>query len=214
MKFSIIVPHYDKAVSDEVFDRGMSCLLGQTCKDFEVFVYHDGPISRPLLMPEDDRFNMRITAQRANDWGHTNRNKGMSEAKGEYILHFNPDNILYSFALQKIIDEAGKSYRHISPSFAPPNDIIVFPIVMRGMQTNGHILWRDTTTLPQNAMIFTGYPAVKNNIDAMQLIMKRSLWASYGGWYDLREDSDGNMYPRFVMENKARYCPEILGEHW
>lgn len=214
MKFSIIVPHYDQTISDDVFNRGMSCLLGQTYKDFEVLVYHDGPTSRPLPIPEDNRFKMRITSRRCNDWGHTNRNKGIREAQGEYIIHFNPDNMLYSNALDTLVNESEKKYENIPSEMVPPNDIIIFPIIMRGMQTNGHGLWRDTKSATDNCMIFTGYPTMKNNIDAMQLVMKRSLWNKYGGWYDLREQSDGNMYPRFVMENKARYCPEILGEHW
>lgn len=210
MKFSVIVPHYDKSISDEIFSRGMDCLLNQTFEDFEVLVYHDGPVSRPIPFTTDPRFKLKITESREDDWGHSNRNRGIKKAKGEYIVHFNPDNILYPNALECIKEESEKPYS----IFPTPNDIIVFPILMRGMQSNGQLLWRDVESAQENYMIFTGYPTIKHNIDAMQLVMKRSRWIAYGGWYETSKESDGNMYPRFVREVGARYCSEILGEHW
>ena len=209
MKFSIIVPHYDQSISDDMFRRGMNCLLEQTFKDFEVLIYHDGPTSREIPMPDDDRFKLRVTKERENNWGHSNRDRGIRKAKGQYIVHFNPDNILYPEALEEISKEADKDYE-----VALSNDIIIIPVLMRGMQTNGRMLWRNKDNPQDNYMIFTGYPAIMNNIDAMQLVMKKSKWISYGGWVDLREQADGMMYPRFVAELGARHCSKILGEHW
>tara|TARA_R110002124_G_scaffold112053_2_gene266033 strand:- start:620 stop:1249 length:630 start_codon:yes stop_codon:yes gene_type:complete len=209
MKFSIIIPHYDQSISDEIFVRGMNCLLEQTFKDFEVLIYHDGPTSRDIPMPDDDRFKLRVTKERENNWGHGNRDRGIRKAKGQYIVHFNPDNILYPEALEEISKEADKDYE-----VALSNDIIIIPVLMRGMQTNGRMLWRNKDNPQDNYMIFTGYPAIMNNIDAMQLVMKKSKWISYGGWGDLREQADGMMYPRFVAELGARHCSKILGEHW
>lgn len=209
MKFSIIVPHYDQSISDDMFRRGMNCLLEQTFKDFEVLIYHDGPTSREIPMPDDDRFKLRVTKERENNWGHSNRDRGIRKAKGQYIVHFNPDNILYPEALEEISKEADKEYE-----VALSNDIIIIPVLMRGMQTNGRMLWRNKDNPQDNYMIFTGYPAIMNNIDAMQLVMKKSKWISYGGWGDLREQADGMMYPRFVAELGARHCSKILGEHW
>ena len=209
MKFSIIVPHYDQSISDEMFRRGMNCLLEQTFKDFEVLVYHDGPTSREIPMPNDDRFKLRVTKERENNWGHSNRDRGIRKAKGQYIVHFNPDNLLYPEALEEISKEADKDYE-----VTLSNDIIIIPVLMRGMQTNGRMLWRNKDNPQDNYMIFTGYPAIMNNIDAMQLVMKKSKWISYGGWVDLREQADGVMYPRFVAELGARHCSKILGEHW
>ena len=209
MKFSIIIPHYDQSISDDMFRRGMNCLLEQTFKDFEVLIYHDGPTSRDIPMPDDDRFKLRVTKERENNWGHSNRDRGIRKAKGQYIVHFNPDNVLYPEALEEISKEADKEYE-----VALSNDIIIIPVLMRGMQTNGRMLWRNKDNPQDNYMIFTGYPAIMNNIDAMQLVMKKSKWISYGGWGDLREQADGMMYPRFVAELGARHCSKILGEHW
>lgn len=211
MKFSIIVPHYDHSISDEIFIRGMESLQNQTFKDFEVLVYHDGPASRDVPMPSDDRFKLTITKERENNWGHGNRDRGIREANGEYIIHFNPDNYLFSGSLDKIAEQSNRYY---PPHILSNNEIIIFPIFMMGMQCNGKGFWRDKFNAHENYFIMTGYPTLKYNVDAMQLVMKRKTWLSYGGWYDKSEESDGNMYPRFVSELGARYCGDILGEHW
>jgi len=213
MKFSIIVPHFDQSISDETFIRGMKCLLDQTLQDFEVLIYHDGPTVRPI--PDiwkqlGERAKLEVTSRRENNWGHGNRDRGIKASRGHYIVHFNPDNILYSFALEEIIKESEKPYT----SFPTTKNLIVFPVLMRGMQSNGKFLFRDTENPGGNYMVFNGYPPVKNNIDAMQLVMTGNLWDRYNGWYDKSKESDGNMYPRFIYENGARYCSKILGEHW
>ena len=96
-KFSIIMPHYDGAITDELFIEGMDSIESQTFKDFEVLIYHDGPLSRPLpdLSKYTFDYKFRETKTRYNDWGHSLRDLGIKEATGEYIVHFNPDNILY-----------------------------------------------------------------------------------------------------------------------
>lgn len=213
MKFTVIVPHFDQSISDDTFSRGIQCLLDQTYKDFEVLIYHDGPTSRPI--PDiwkhlGDRVYIEATPRRENNWGHGNRDKGIKRSKGEYIVHFNPDNILYPFALEELVKESEKPYSMVPTT----KNIIVFPILMRGMQGNGKLVWRDVENAEKNYMIFTGYPTMKYNIDAMQLVMTGNLWDKYNGWYDKSKESDGNMYPRFVHENGARYCSKILGEHW
>lgn len=213
MKFSIIVPHYDQSISDELFSRGIKCLVDQTNQDFEVLIYHDGPTSRPIPKIYEqlgDRATLEITKSRENNWGHGNRDKGIKKSKGDYLLHFNPDNTLYPFALAELLKESEKPYNLVPTA----NGIIVFPILMMGMQGNGKLVWRDVENAEKNYMIFTGYPSIKYNIDAMQLVMTGNLWDKYGGWYDKSKESDGNMYPRFVFENGARYCSKILGEHW
>lgn len=214
--FSIIVPHYDQAISDQLFVRGMDSLQSQTCGDFEIILLHDGPISRPL--PIKAEYNkiaeVIITETRFNDWGHSLRDIGMKKASGEFIVHFNPDNVLYPNAL----DELQKClHEPVDPAvpkeFLDDGNIAIFYILMRGMQTDGRVAYRDFRH-PERFTLLTGYPVVRRYIDCMQLVMRRSLWLEYGGWYDKSEVSDGEMYARFVAEHGARYISKVLGEHW
>ena len=104
-RFSIIIPHYDGSISDELLLRGMHSLATQTFRDFEILLYHDGPLSRPLPNLDWAKPHLRqvvVSEQRHNDWGHSLRDRGIREARGEYIVHFNPDNILYPRALAQI----------------------------------------------------------------------------------------------------------------
>jgi hypothetical protein len=206
-KFSIICPHYQPSIPSNIFWRGMECLLNQTFTDFEVLVYHDGPKVRDDKFPNDSRFHFTYTEERKNDWGHSNRDRGIREAKGEYIIHFNPDNILYPNALSSL-DLASKDKIQTVEN----NNIIIFAIWMKGMVSNGKFLTR--TYDPNRSHLMIGYPPTKYNIDAMQLVMKKKSWLNFGGWYDKSESSDGNMYPRFVSSLGARYVYEVLGEHW
>lgn len=204
------MPHYDGVISDERFLRGHSSLLSQVdAPPFEILRYHDGPLSRP--MPEG--IPIKETSRRCNDWGHSLRDMGIREAQGEYIIHFNPDNLLYPYALAELHKELLRTRPSIN-NVVDNKEIVIYPILMRGMQTDGRQLWREVGNEEDAKMIFTGFPASKYNIDCMQLVMRRETWLKEGGWRDKSEESDGNMYPEFVRKYGARYVARVLGEHW
>ena len=214
-RFSIVIPHYDGAISDELLVRGLTSLAAQTFENFEVLLFHDGPLSRPL--PDLKAFPLRmrvgITPQRFNDWGHSLRDLGIKLARGDYIVQFNPDNVLYPHALA-MLDEAAR--RPVDPAPSPFHrenpEVLVFAVLMRGMRYNGRAVWRDRTSTQY--MIMQGYPAQLGLIDCMQAVIRRSLWHEIGGWYDKRETSDGHIYGALIANRGARYVPEVLGEHW
>lgn len=225
-RYSIIVPHYDGSINDELFIRGMNCLLNQEDQNFEVLIYHDGPISRPipdLYKKFGDRCKLTITKKRDNDWGHSNRDKGIREATGEWIVHFNPDNIVYPNLLSeisKIIDTSDKYpsfYNSDGTKKLPSDAIIIFPIHMIGHYKFGlaNMAACRIHEHHHQRFILTGDPCVFSNIDCMQVVMKKDLWLKHGGWYDKRSFGDGVMYQKIVSEeNGAKYCDKILGEHW
>lgn len=242
-KFSVIVPHYDKSITDATFCEGIQCLLDQTYKNFETLIYHDGPLSRPLpdIYKKLPNHRVFVTQRRENNWGHGNRDRGIKQAEGEYIVHLNPDNLLYNNALEEIVKTSEKPFSeypcllvdkktkrsagHLNKQadkkilekylLIGTNNIIIIPIHMQGHFRYGLYNFGSSRNMKfkNHKQIFTGDPAIKNNIDCMQLVMKRELWLSYGGWYDKSKESDGNMYMKFVHENGARYCDKVLGEH-
>jgi len=209
-KFSIIVPHYDGVIPDETFLEGMDSILCSKYKNFEVLVYHDGPTSRPIPQSFKSAYDyhnidykIRETKTRYNDWGHSLRDLGIREASGEYIVHFNPDNILYPDVLEGIstLDD----------------DIIICPIILEGTvrktTDNTYMMNMYRTRDPKDCVLLDGFPAVHQNIDAMQLVMKTELWRKFGGWYDKSEQSDGIMYQEFCKKAQARYSHHIIGVH-
>jgi len=216
-RFSIIVPHFDGAISDAVLRRGLASLAAQTLRDFEVLLLHDGPQSRALPGLHDlalPSLRVSASAQRHNDWGHSLRDAGMRQAQGDFIVHFNPDNILYPNALATLelasrlpIAPAPK------PEWAENPQILIFVILMRGMAYSGRgPIWRSRN--PEHMLLCTGAPPTYGSIDCMQLVAQRSVWLEIGGWYDRSEAADAVIYTKLVQERGARYVTAVLGEHW
>ena len=210
--FSVIVVHYQGTVPHEIFCRGIASLTAQSM-EFEILCYHDGPLLQPELeMPVP----IRATETRYNDFGHSLRDLGIRAAAGEYIVHFNADNVLYPDALERIAAEIARPPRVVLPDGKPldANDIIIFPIKMFGLLR----VWPTVAQYkgkhkPDWFEILTGNPPIARNIDCMQLVMKRQLWLDEGGWYDKSELSDGVMYEKFCGKYGYRTVGAVLGEH-
>ena len=216
-KFSIIVPHYDGVVSDAMLLRCFASLAAQTCTDFDVLLYHDGPLSRPLPPLPDCGQGIRVivTEARANDFGHSLRHRGIQEASGDYLLHLNADNLLYVQALATLAAAADAPVEPAPAAEMRDNpQVLVFAILMRGRRFNGRVgFWRDRHAT-QTGLIVTGVPPQSGFIDCMQLVASRELWTRIGGWYDRSEESDGLIYEQMIADHGARYVPAVLGEHW
>jgi hypothetical protein len=246
--FSIIVTDYEPSINRNDFRRKMACLASQTCKDFEVLVYHDGPKPTPyadeiagLTIHGDTKF---ITTEvRANDWGHSNRDRGIREAKGTWIIHTNADNVFFpqlierlkekietpSFTMRENTRYQGAQIRsilkrldrifgttHSRRTFEPffEKQILIFGILMRGLVATTKGYQRFPEMAHDNALIFGGIPVKFGQIDAMQFVMRKDLWLEVGGWYDRREESDGYMFEKLAKRFVVTAVPEILGEHW
>jgi hypothetical protein len=210
--FSIIVVHFQGSVPHDFFCRAIASLQAQTFRDFEILAYHDGPLVDPNV-----RWPVPITCteRRYHDWGHSLRDLGIRAATGDYIIHLNADNVLYPDALDEIAKEIARPPRLFDPQGQPldTDDIIIFPVRMYGLQKI-----REHTVVfkggPPFYLILTGIPPVPQNIDCMQLVMKRELWLREGGWYDKREVGDGFMYQQFTQKYGYRTVGPVLGEHY
>ena len=246
--FSVIVVDYDKSVTRDEFVRKMKSLAAQTCKDFEVLVYHDGPkassydddINGTEIHPETTFY---VSDKRENDWGHSNRDRGIRAAKGKWIIHTNADNVFYPDLIESLkaaispttepaptikrrfpiiiksivkrLDKYyGTSFQKIQTSKTTQKQILIYAVQMRGVVPHGRRTYRLGNKGARHSIILGGVPVRRGNIDAMQLVMRRDLWLAEGGWYDKRKTSDGYMYPRFAKKYKIDVVPKILGEHW
>ena len=215
-KFSIVVPYYHESADVEVVNALLDSFDKQSFTDFEVRLIHDGPNpdAGSLLLDRSFELNYQETSERYDDWGHSLRDIGISEARGEYIVILNCDNKLYDFALEeldRLSKEPVKLKRH---PWWDSTDILVFPIYLRGQTSDGFHLFRDESLAGEVDMILTGYPVAVNYIDCMQLVMRKIRWDYYGGWSNKSFAADGEMYPRFAKENLGViYSSKILGEH-
>lgn len=210
-RFSVIVVHYQGVNPREVYLRGINSVVAQTFTNYEVLVYHDGPLTDPEAPTP---VPMRCTERRHNDWGHSLRDRGIREAKGEYIVHFNADNVLHADALAEI-DAALRLPAQIKGpdgKWLDTDNIAIFPIIMWDQA----IYFQGFVRGPKNTgrgVVLSGLPPVFGWIDCMQLVMKRELWLAEGGWTDKSAAGDGRMYERFAKKYGYRAIPKVLGEH-
>jgi Glycosyl transferase family 2 len=98
--FTVVVTDYEPSVPRDYFRRKMACLAAQSCGDFEVLVYHDGPKAQSYELdlastPIHPATQFIVTPAHIGDWGHTARDLGIRAARGRWIIHTNADNVFY-----------------------------------------------------------------------------------------------------------------------
>lgn len=109
--FTVIVTDYEPSVPRDCFRRKMACLAAQTCDDFEVLVYHDGPKSCSYEEdlaggPMHPATQFFVTPAHIGDWGHSGRDLGIRAARGRWIIHTNADNVFYPSLIAVLKDFA------------------------------------------------------------------------------------------------------------
>ena len=208
--FSVILVHYQGATPHHELLRGAASVRAQTFTDYELLAYHNGPLlDGSLPMPVD----FRCSDQNQNDWGFANRDRGIREATGDYIVHLSSDNVLYPHCLQRVAEEIRRPPRTYNTSIPIMDNpqIVIYPIKMMGFMRVNHQL-TEVKGAPYY-MILSGSPPVPGNVDMMQLVMRRDLWLAHGGYFDRRRDGDGYMCQAFAQRYGYRSVSEICGEH-
>ena len=107
-KVSVIVPVYN--VEDYI--RGMlESVQRQSFADFEVVIVNDGSTdgSQAIIdefCREDNRFRCFV---KANGGVASARNKGLDKARGEYVVFYDPDDLIPEDSLEKMYGTAEAS---------------------------------------------------------------------------------------------------------
>jgi len=192
-KFSVIAVDYEFHVPREGMKKGIESLANQTFKDFELIICHDGPKEVPYE-EEIDFKELGLspiiinTPQHMGNWGHSSRDMAMRQARGEFFIHFNIDNIFYPEAFEKINDSLERTNL----------DVAIFTIIHH----------------KEGGRVFSGLPPAMAYIDCMQLVAHRDIWQKINYWYDLSYASDGFIYPHIASEYPYVHIIECLGENF
>ena len=156
---------YEGAATRNELRRAIECFTNQTYKNFELLIYHDGPKTqsyeedlRGCTLPKNIKFFE--TDARENNWGHSNRNRGIYEASGEWIIHTNADNVFYSYALYEMAAAIEFENWAVSPnkSLTTEWDALVFPIIMKGYSAFKRKLKRFTNETEKLSVVLSGIP--------------------------------------------------------
>ena len=211
-KFSIIAVDYEFHVPRQSMVGGLKSLAAQTFKDFEIIIVHDGPKTIPYEEEIGDVLDgldvtFTSTPVHCNNWGHSSRDLGMRIAKGEYIVHFNIDNMLYPFALEEMNESINDIY-----------EILIFPVIhhkINALRRGYNLDQYARGEVPETRdIVFSGYPPVMANIDVLQLVARKDVWENAGYWYNLTEQSDGIIYPELCRDYNYKALTRVLGENF
>ncbi len=107
MLISIIMPVYN---NETYFPMAVESILMQGYPDFELIIIDDGSTDgTPAIADEMAKRDGRIRViHQENQWIYASFNRGIEEAKGEYIYILNSDDRLRKGSLKRMADSAGK----------------------------------------------------------------------------------------------------------
>ncbi len=105
---SLIIPVYN---GEEYLHRCLETILLQGCNDLEVLFVDDGSTdgSSRILNEMKSEYDWIRVIEQVNSGVSAARNRGISEAKGEYLAFLDCDDELYPDALNFMMNEAKKS---------------------------------------------------------------------------------------------------------
>ncbi|MGB7730546.1 MAG: glycosyltransferase family A protein, partial [Candidatus Acidiferrum sp.] len=100
-KVSVIIPTYERA---EKVQRAIESVLGQTVTDFEVIVVDDGSSDGTgNVLAEKFGDRIRYYAQ-TNQGVSVTRNRGVQEARGEWVAFLDSDDLWEKDKLESQLD--------------------------------------------------------------------------------------------------------------
>ena len=99
---SIIIPVYN---GEKTIDNIIKCLMKQTFKDIEIIVVNDGSTDNTLLVLKKWKSKIRVINQE-NKGVSSARNRGIKEARGEYLMFFDADDECKYEMIEKIYTSA------------------------------------------------------------------------------------------------------------
>lgn len=206
--FSIIIPLYNK---ETYIIRTIQCILSQTFKYFELIIINDGSTDKSLDLAKsvkDDRIRI---IDKTNGGVSSARNKGIMEAKYEYISFLDADDLWTPYFLEDIyslISDFPKAsvysakYKKI---YINGKEEVSSHSLKRGYIQN---YFRD---VDQNIIIFSSSVVIRKNvfdeIDSFDERISRGedmeLWTRLGIRYTIAYSNNINVYYYFGAENSS-----------
>jgi len=105
MRFSVVIPVYNRA--QYMHREALDSVLSQRFKDFELIVVDDGSTDETSSVLESYGSQIRVIRQK-NLGAEAARYHGVGEARGEYVVFLDSDDLLFASALEtyeRIIQE-------------------------------------------------------------------------------------------------------------
>lgn len=200
---SVVIPLYNK---EQLIAKTLQSVFAQTYTDYEIVIVNDGSIDNSVAVIEalsDPRIRL---INQANAGVSAARNKGIEEAKGEYVALLDADDEWKPEYLETIADMIEKysdcsvfatNYTHIAP------DGHEFPTIINNIRFNGY----DGRLLNYFEVASTSSPP----ICSISIVAKKDVFLSVGGFpLGIKSGEDLLTWARFACRYKIAYCIKPL----
>lgn len=194
---SVVTPTFNRA---DFLPFAVESVLAQTFRDFELLVIDDGSTDSTRHLMESYTKDLRVRYfYQPNQGQSVARNRGLEEARGEFICFLDSDNAWFPDKLQKSLD----AFR-----VHPDVDVIYgdfLEIDETGAELGTNKMRRHTGHITSELL--------KDNFVSMNTTMTRRQCFSEMGGFDAadRLAEDYGLWLRFSTRYRFYYLPEVLG---
>jgi len=101
---SVIIPVYNSA---QFLKESLESVLNQTYQNIEIICINDGSTDNSLEILESYSDKITIISQE-NKGLASALNTGIKQMKGDWFKWFSPDDVMYSYTIETLVDEAKK----------------------------------------------------------------------------------------------------------
>lgn len=179
---SIIIPLYNK---EHCIRETLSSILSQSYKDFEIVVVNDGSKDNSVAVVESICDSRIRIINKENEGVSKTRNRGIEEARGEWVLFLDADDIMCEGCLQ--------AFMELNSQF-PEANILCGNFITKTEKNS-----IDSSSLKKNSLI----------INPFELIWKRK-WNLRLGSFIARRDILP-LFPKNMAKGEdVLYCFELL----
>lgn len=201
---SVVIPTYNRASS---LNAALECLVNQRFKDFEVIVVDDGSTddTYQICKSYQDRLRLRYFFQ--ENWGGPAqpRNRGITEADGQYIAFLDSDDCWYPDKLLKCI------------GYLERGADLVYHDLRQVNASAAKVRHRKKARKIPTGNVFCSLLMKGNWIDNSSVVTKKDLLLSVGGFDESREligAEDYDMWLRVALKTERfEKISEELGEY-
>lgn len=199
MSISVIIPAYNSA---DYISRCIDSVLNQTFQDFEILIIDDGSTDNTREIIESYTDKRIICLKQENAGPAAARNKGLEQAKGEYIAFLDADDMWTPDKLEtqiKCFSENNKLCLVFSALQLINENREVFHIKKHKKYSNDELL----------KQLLTDYP---ENIPLPSTVMLKKSYLDETGFFNpkLYTGEDFDLWLRLILKGEFCYIDEPL----
>ncbi len=197
-KITIITPTWNRPL--DVIERCIKCVEYQTFQDYEHIICSDGYEEKVKEFVESQK-NPKLTYHSLDkhygDYANTIRQTCLEKARGEYILFLDDDNVIFPHYLEKMYFPLKESEENVAFTICQIMHLGPLP-----------------SHLGPAPQILDGIPVKVQNVDTLNLLIKKKHLLSIGGW-NLEKGylADGYTYEKLADTYEYIQIKELLGVH-